>query len=407
MSFIDRLFKNEPKNEVQPETQRARQKDIILQQLDRAKADISLWRNGLDEWEDIYYPDRTSTIQLYREILNDDTVSGYIESTKNRILANSFDVVDKNGNIIEDKHLLFDRDWFEQLVEHFVIAELIGYRLIEVMPLKRGEIDPINDFFNIPDHYLIPEWRRIMRGEGNHGDMISYDPKPLELIEFGDPFSKGLLNSIAPLYIYKKNAMAYWSVYQSKFGVPPILAKTDLGNEQGVQDLSEFLGQMASNSFAIVDTNDQIEKIQMGSTDGYLTFREMIIQFDSAIRKRLEGQTMTSDDGSSRSQAEVHERTGDLWFYGRMQKFKRLVNNQIVPLLASYGFDISETDRIRFHESKDIDAVIDRTVKLYQAGLQVDADWLEEEIGMPLNMAFESGDVDEETMNKIMGKHDR
>ena len=407
MSFIDRLFKKEPQNEVQPEIQRTRQKDIILQQLDRAKADINLWRTGLDEWEDIYYPDRTSTIQLYREILNDDTVSGYIESTKNRILANSFDVVDKNGNIIEDKHLLFDRDWFEQLVEHFVIAELIGYRLIEVMPLKRGEIDPINDFFNIPDHYLIPEWRRIMRGEGNHGDMISYDTKPLELIEFGDPFSKGLLNSIAPLYIYKKNAMAYWSVYQSKFGVPPILAKTDLGNEQGVQDLSEFLGQMASNSFAIVDTNDQIEKIQMGSTDGYLTFREMIIQFDSAIRRRLEGQTMTSDDGSSRSQAEVHERTGDLWFYGRMQKFKRLVNNQIVPLLASYGFDISETDRIRFHESKDIDAVIDRTVKLYQAGLQVDADWLEEEIGMPLNLAFGDTEVDEETMNKIMGKHDR
>lgn len=404
MSWIDR-FRNTstPQNSIS-ELEKGRKRNITIQQLDRAKADIQLWRDGLDDWEDIYYPDRTKMMQLYQEILNDDTVSGFIENTKNRILASTFDVIDGNGDIIEDKHLMFDTDWFEYMVENFVVAELIGCRLLEITAEKQGTIDIVNDIFHIPDNYILPQIRKIFRNEGCHGDYIDYDPRPIELIEFGDPFSKGLLNSIAPLYIYKKNAMAYWSNYQSKFGVPPVIAKTDLDNENQVNTLVDFLKEMASNSFGVVDLQDEIEGLKTNATEGYNTYEKMITMFDSAIRRRLEGQTMTSEEGSSRAQAEVHQNTGDIWFWGRLRKFRRLMNSQILPLLVKYGFDLNETDRIRFSESKDIDAIIDRAVKLYQAGLQVDADWLEEEIGMPLNQAFESGEIDEETMNKIMGK---
>jgi phage gp29-like protein len=363
--------------------EKAQAKNIEVQQLERAAAQIESWRQALQYAEDVEAPDRTELIRLYNEVLLDDGVDGFVESLENRIHASDFDVVDGEGNVKEDARNIFNQEWFDEIVSSYVLAILKGYRLIEMFP-KDGRIDRLKDIFIFPDHYVIPQWRQIMTQEGAVENTISYDPGMQTLIEMGNARKYGILNSIIPLYIYKKNALQYWSNFQSKFGIPPVVAKTDLRGETARNNMFTFLKQLASNSIGVIGRDDEIHGLQANSVDGYNTFNEMKKAMDEAIQRRLEGQTMTSQEGSSRAQAEVHERTGDIWFYGRLSRFKRMINTQVIPLLANNGFPVAENDQIRYKENKDLTAVIEHILKLKQAGYKVDPEWVEETTGYPL-----------------------
>lgn len=373
-----------------------RKRNIEIYQLEREVAQIQNWRDALNYAEDIHGPDRTELIRLYNEVLNDDTVSGFQESLKERILSSEFNIVDSAGNIKEGKEEVFDNKWFDEIVESFVLSILKGVRLIEVIP-KNSKIDILENIFVFPDHYLIPQWREIMKFEGATENTLSYDPNEITLIEMGNPRAFGILNSIIPLYIFKKNAMQYWSNFQKKFGIPPVVGKTDLKNETSKSNMFTFLQQLANNSIGVIDNEDEVTGLNGISVDGYNTFNEMRKAMNEDIQRRLEGQTMTSQEGSSRAQAEVHERTGDIWFYGRLNRFKRMVNTNIIPLLAKYGFGVQETDRIRYKENKDVTAIIGHVLQLKQAGFEVDSDWLEETTGYPIET------VDQVTEQSQMG----
>lgn len=362
---------------------KAQAKNIEIEQLERSVAQIENWRQALKYAEDVEAPDRTELVRLYNEVLLDDGVDGFVESLENRIHASDFDVVDSQGTVKEDAKQVFDGEWFDEIVSSYVLALLKGYRLVEVLP-KDGKIDRLTNIFIFPDHYVIPQWRQIMTQEGAVENTIPYDPTAQTLIEMGNARKYGLLNSIIPLYIYKKNALQYWSNFQSKFGIPPVVAKTDLNSETNRNNMFQFLKQLANNSIGVIGRDDEIAGLQANSVDGYNTFNEMKKAMDEAIQRRLEGQTMTSQQGSSRAQAEVHERTGDIWFYGRLSRFKRMVNTQLIPLLAANGFNIAETDQIRYKENKDLTAIIEHVLKLKQAGYKVDPEWVKETTGYPL-----------------------
>lgn len=375
---------------------RGRKKNIEIYQLERATADIKKWRDALNYAEDIDAPDRTELIRLYNEVLLDDVVSGFIESMKNRIAATTFDVVDKADNVQEGVNHIFDNEWFDEIIKNYVISELIGYRLLEIIPGKNN-IDVLEDIFVFPDNYVIPQWREIMRFEGATNNTIKYDPNNLTVVEMGNPRDYGLLKSIVPLYIYKKNALQYWSNYQSKFGIPPVVAKTNLNDETSRNNMFSFLKNLANNSIGVVDKEDEIAGLSVNSVDGYNTFNELRKAMNEDIQRRLEGQTMTSQEGSSRAQAEVHERTGGIWFYGRLNRFKRLINKQIIPLLAANGFDINEGDQIRFREDKDIKGMVENIMKLKQSGYRIPGEWVEETTGYPVEepKPVEPGEPDE------------
>src|SRR5690606_12046346 len=71
--------------------------------------------------------------------------------------------------------------------------------------------------------------------------------------------------------------------------------------------------------------------------------------------KRLVGGTMVSDNGSSRSQSEVHERTLN---YIISEKEKRMiefmVNEDLIPILRQYGYPFTDDDEFVFDRSEDL-----------------------------------------------------
>lgn len=362
---------------------------INAESLDRAKANVDLWREALEEWEGIGggVPDRYKMMQLYAEIVQDDSVATHLTTIQRSIEGTEFQVGVLNGDKIEPNEAfmdLFRSEWYSTLIRYVIEAEMFGYTLIDVLPAVNGQYESDN-FKLIPRHLVIPEQSLVRKRTSVNIDLINYkDPAfASRLMELGDKYSKGLFNNIALMYIYKKNALAYWSNYQSKFGIPPVIVKTDLSNNAKTNSLISFLQNMRSNTFSLVGYDDQVEILNNVDSDAFNTFKELIDHCDKQISKVLEGQTMTSSDGSSRSQAEVHERVAEEFHQARLRRVERTINKILIPILSQ---DIKGLNNVvfRYAEKKNVDDIIDRVVKLKQAGYQVEKDYLEEVTGLVL-----------------------
>ena len=97
-----------------------------------------------------------------------------------------------------------------------------------------------------------------------------------------------------------------WAEFGELFGQPIRIGKTDIHDKERKSSMKNMLENMGRSAYALFHSNDQIELVQAGQTDAYQVFEAFLRYADEQISKLFIGQTMTSDDGSSRSQAEVH-----------------------------------------------------------------------------------------------------
>lgn len=369
-------------------------KDIKVEQLDRAKADVDLWRDALDEWESDTIPDRYSMMRLYQEIELDDEVTNHLGTITKSIAGTEFEIgmLDDEGSIEDDPglHKLFKGKWFRKLIRLVLDAEMQGFTLVEIEPPKPGAATYHQDqIVCLPRELVWPERGVIRRRPQVHMDAIDYTPAKFSrrLLQLGDTHEKGLFNNMALLYIYKKNARAFWASFQSKFGIPPIVAKTDLENSTSVNTLVEFLEQMRSNTYAIVGLDDEITPLPISNTDAFGTFDKMIERMDQAISKVMEGQTMTSSDGSSYSQANVHQKTKQEHYIDRLRMVEIEVNEQLLPIIERDFPGTPAGATFRFKEVKDIDEILSRAALLKQAGYTIEQEYLTQLTGYPLEPA--------------------
>jgi phage gp29-like protein len=166
-----------------------------------------------------------------------------------------------------------------------------------------------------------------------------------------------------------------------------MVAKTDLADETRKRDLAQFLKGMVNNSFLIADLADEIAPMATGGIDGYETYLNMINLLNDSISRTLEGQTMTSDNGSSRSQAEVHERTAEKWHMARLRRLESIINNKLIPKLIADGAPLATTDTFAFVSRENSNTIVDKVLKLSQAGYQVAPDWVTRQTGIPVTPA--------------------
>ena len=108
---------------------------------------------------------------------------------------------------------------------------------------------------------------------------------------------------------------------------------------------------------------------------------------DNELSKAIVGGTMNTDNGSSRSQAEVHERNLDDKIAAtdrRMVQF--VVNNQLIPMMQFWGWNInSETDKFLFDTSFELTLsehwnIVNEVMQRYE----VEVNWLSKTFNIPI-----------------------
>ena len=194
----------------------------------------------------------------------------------------------------------------------------------------------------VPREYVFPQ-RGIVRDSPNTQVGVSYTTGVYSkwTLPAGDQDNMGLIIKAAPYTIYKKAAIGAWADNNELFGNPLRVGKTDVRDEETRDNMFDMLAQMTSSAYAVVDKDDEIVFVESSKSNSHSVFDANIERMNSEMSKIILGSTMTVDDGSSRSQSEVHEKTSDSINKSDSLFIEYWVNNCLLPFLnENHGFGL-------------------------------------------------------------------
>lgn len=122
-----------------------------------------------------------------------------------------------------------------------------------------------------------------------------------------DPHGLGLGHYLYWLTWFKRNALRFWPLFLERFAAGTPIAKVPPGTTpEDRSKVLRMLDDIRTGGRLVIPSNVLLEILQAQRNSGgdYQLFCEYL---DAAIAKVVLSQTMTTDSGSSRSQAEVHQ----------------------------------------------------------------------------------------------------
>ena len=355
---------------------------ITKQQLTRGKSDVAKWRSSLAEAESATRPNRINLLRIFQDVVLDTHLTAVMDQRKNKVLARGFKMLNVDGSENEEATQLLKTEWFERFVNQSLDAKFYGYSLIEFGAIVEDQFTSVS---TVPREYVIPEFGQVKLSLGG-SKVIDYTKPPFSnwTMFVGSTTDMGLLNKATPIIQWKRLVQATWAEYNELYGVPLRIGRTDTRDPQARQNMEQMLDQLGSSAWGLFDEDDHIEIINGVKVGGHGTFSAFIDLADEQISKLIIGQTMTTDEGSSKSQAEVHAETMASYTGADQRGIEYLVNNALIPFAENLGLNFGGS-KFYYDNSEKLSLVeqfnIDRDLLPYY---KLPADYITAKYGTPV-----------------------
>lgn len=120
-----------------------------------------------------------------------------------------------------------------------------------------------------------------------------------------EPYGRGLAEWLYWPTLFKRNGIRFWNQFLDKFSVPTAKGTYRPGTPDAeIQKLLSALTAIANDTGFVLPEGMAVELLQIATAG--VDFEKMPRYMDEAIAKVILSQTMTTQDGSSLSQAKVH-----------------------------------------------------------------------------------------------------
>ena len=359
--------------------------------LDYFRTYQSLYRKELDDWqvarEARHHPVNPTTWrlqQLYKDALIDIFLRRQVFNRTLRITNKVCQIKDKDGNLDIEATKTIQTKWFRSILKQAIYSKMFGYSLIYINDWKPGNI---NTVVSMPRELIIPERGIIMR-QYTDLDGLKYGDYPNFLVYIQlEEDAIGLMEAIAPLTILKRHSWASWDEFEQIFGMPLRIAKTMVQTEKHLNELESWLQMMGTAAYAILPKTDEIEIKPNEQTDSYNVFNEKRRAVNEEIAVGINGQTMTTLQGSSRSQGEVHLKTQEEITNEDIQDIRDWFNVSFINVMRALGYnfpdghtlDIISNTVVPVEEKVKIDESISRM------GFNFDPEYIEQTYNVTLD----------------------
>uniref|UniRef100_UPI0039A5E543 phage portal protein family protein n=1 Tax=Ornithobacterium rhinotracheale TaxID=28251 RepID=UPI0039A5E543 len=364
---------------------------------DRSRKDIQKWRSAIQ----MANLPENPRFQEYHDLVDDLLTDGHLQSQiQMRIAATlntDFHIINrKTGEENEELTFIFQQQWFFELLEAALWQIIRGFKLIEFQSFAGEKIE----IQEIPQRHLVPTKNKIIPDLSDYDTYIDFSIPELEswLLPIGKRTSLGLINNVIPAIIWKRNVAQSWAEFCERFGIPLITATTNSRDAKSINDVHDMLIGIGEASVGTFPQGTDIQIHEANRTDVFRVYSEFIQLNTDEISKQLVGSTMLSDQGSNRSQTEVHERSLDHKIAASDKRaITFMVNDQLLPLLQKQGYKISEDDFFEFKTAEqeiDIDKLWNITSGLLTQGFPVEQDWISKTFNIPFEGNRKQGNED-------------
>lgn len=376
---------------------------------DRSRKDIASWRRAIKMAEDPKRPNRQPLMDLYNDLLTDGHLQSQMGLRRDSVLNTSFHVIDRTtGNIDEALTEIINAKWFYDLISTCVDTIFYGHSLLEIQEVFTDKL--IHKL--IPRRHVIPQREIILPDFTKPYEVIQYTADIYRnwMIEIGDREDLGALNNVIPNLIWKRNVSQSWAEFCERFGIPMVTATTVRTSDEAIEQIEEMLQQLGEAAYGVFPEGTTIDFKEANRTDVYQVFQNKINQCNSEISKLLVGGTMVSDNGSSRSQSEVHERNlDDKLSASDRREITFFINDIVFPLLKVQGFKIKDSNRFTFDTTQEL-SLKDHwgIVKdcMNSPEVEIDYEWVAKTFNVPVKKKVATEMTNPVSLYAILPKYD-
>ncbi len=200
-----------------------------------------------------------------------------------------------------------------------------------------------------------------------------------------DPYGLGLAHSLYWPVFFKRNDIKFWLVFLEKFGQPTALAKLPGGQIDDPTQRAkaiQMLRAIATDSGVVCPENIAVELLE-AARSGAADYEGMKKAMDEAIAKVILSQTMTTDNGSSRSQAQVHEGVADAVVKADADLISETFQQGPLKWWCEWNFPGAAVPRIRrmVEPPEDMNTRAERDKKISELGYEPTEEYIRETYG--------------------------
>lgn len=359
---------------------------LVKQYADRSRKDIQKWRNAIKMAEHPEKPRMHYLQDLYNDLKTDGHFKSQVRLRKYATLNTIFAIKHESGDVNEEGTRFFNKAWFYSFESKALDAIIYGPTLVEFLAFLQNKAE----FKVIPRRNVVPELKAVFpdltKEEHIRYDDPYFDNWLIEVID--DETEYGLMNDIVPNLIWKRNVAQSWAEFCEKFGLPLITATTTSTDPKVIDQVDYMLQQLGEASTGVFPHGTTIDFKEANRTDAFQVYNEFIKMNKTEISTAIVGGNMITENGSSRSQGEVHERNLDDKIAVADKRFiKFLVDDQLIPLLINQGYNFfKEGDVIEYDQSHDLE--LDKfwviVAGMMEKGHEPDEEWLSKTFSVPL-----------------------
>lgn len=375
-----------------PQDRRRFQRVVIdrMDETDRlVEHDISHWRRACQSAINVENPNRCHLYDIYKDVELDNHLSGAVEQVNGFVKCRAFKLVNAKGDTDDEALLYFQTAWFRDFIDYVLEARYWGYSLIELGDIITDENGRLS--FNgvgiVNRKHVIPEYGRVIANLGDDwrkGADYREHPYSNWYIGVGKTHDLGLYHKAALQTIPKKYSFAFWENFEEMFGVPIRVAKTSSRDSKDRKILGSMMENMGHKAWGVFGEDTEISLVETAKSDSYNVYDKRIERANSELSKLILQQTMTIDDGSSRSQSETHLDVFENLITSLCEQVRDTVNTQLIPRMVRLGFPVQG-----YHlewddpENYTADQKI-RILELLLANYKVPASYINDTYGIPV-----------------------
>lgn len=288
---------------------------------------------------------------------------------------------------------LVKHDSFARLVQDCVDALGKGYAASEIM-WNRGAIWTPGEYkWRDPRHFQFDREDAHTLRLRDERDLLNGLPLPaykfvvhVPRLKSGIPARGGLARLAAATYMCKQFTITDWMAFAEVFGMPLRIGKHgNNATEEDIRTLINAVANIGTDAAAVIPESMNIDFVDGRKSGSNDTFERLAKYLDKQLSKAVLGQTMTTDDGSSQAQANVHNDVRLDILESDLKQLQSTINRDLIKPFVDLNFgvqDVYPSVIWRLPESEDIDTLVNALEKLVPLGLKVKASEVREKLAL-------------------------